>query len=154
MIQASCDAARGATFAPIAEALREFLAIEATATSEIATATIESVLPEAETERTRIAAGIAALLAGTPGAPEETFFVARRFLAGLATRRPVVLLIDDLQWGEPLFLDLVEHLVQWGRELPLLVLVGARPELREVRSTLVMKGGLVEDVMTLDGLDA
>ena len=30
--------------------------------------------------------------------------------------------------------DLVEHLVQWGSGLPLLVLVGARPELRDLRS--------------------
>ena len=41
--------------------------------------------------------------------------------------RPEVLAIDDLQWAEPLLLDLVEHLVQWGAGMPLLVLAAARP---------------------------
>ena len=55
----------------------------------------------------------------------------RRLLAALAAARPVVLVIDDLHWAEPLLLDLIEHLVQWGSGVPLLVLVGARPELRD-----------------------
>src|SRR5439155_184584 len=98
--------------------------------------------------------GITALLAGTPAPPEETFFVVRRLLAGLATAQPVVLAIDDLQWAEPLLLDLTEHLVQWSTEVPLLVLVAARPELRDTRSSLAAPGGLVNDVVTLTGLDA
>ena len=65
-----------------------------------------------------------------------------------------MLVIDDLHWAEPLLLDLVEHLVQWGSGVPLLVLIGARPELRDLRSSLVTPGGLVSDVVTLAGLDA
>ena len=89
-------------------------------------------------ERARIAAGIAALLAGSPAVARGD--VLRR--APLPRRRsprrePVVLVIDDLHWAEPLLLDLVEHLVQWGSGVPLFVLVGARPELRELRSSLV-----------------
>src|SRR5262249_33670205 len=102
----------------------------------------------------RIAAGIRALLAGTPAPPEETFFVVRRFLTALAAAKPVVLAIDDLQWAEPLLLDLIEHLVQWGAGIRLLVLGAARPDLREVRSSLARKGELVSDVVTLAGLDA
>ena len=74
------------------------------------------------------------VLAGTPAPPEETFFVVRRFLAALAATRPVLLAIDDLQWAEPLLLDLVEHLVQWGSGTALFILAAARPELRDVRS--------------------
>jgi class 3 adenylate cyclase/tetratricopeptide (TPR) repeat protein/ketosteroid isomerase-like protein len=174
VVAAHCDAAAAATFAPLADALRELLDIETGASPDSVRATVETALPAnadpspeaaakveaaakaeaAAKERARIAAGIAGILTGSPGAPEETFFVVRRFLAGLATTRPVVLMIDDLQWAEPLLFDLVEHLVQWGRGLPLLVLIGARPELREVRSSFAMSGGLVADVITLDGLDA
>src|SRR5262249_59142204 len=102
----------------------------------------------------RIAAGVAALLAGTPAPPEETFFVVRRLLTTLAVAQPVVLAIDDLQWAEPLLLDLTEHLIQWSTDVPLLVLVAARPELREVRSSLAAPGNLVAEVVTLAGLDA
>ncbi len=107
-----------------------------------------------EAERARIASGIDALLAGTPASPEETFFVVRRLLAALAAVQPLVLAIDDLHWAEPLLLDLVEHLVQWGAGVPLLVLAAARPELRDTRSSLASAGGLVADVVTLGGLDA
>ncbi len=154
VIEARCDAARGATFAPIADAVRELLDIEAAASAEEMQRAIEGAIPDDDTERVRIAAGIVALLGGSPGAPEETFFVVRRFLAALAATHPVVLAVDDLQWAEPLLLDLVEHLVQWGRDLPLLLLIGARPELRDLRSSFAMQGGLVAELLTLDGLDA
>jgi class 3 adenylate cyclase/ketosteroid isomerase-like protein len=149
VIRAHCDAAGGATFAPLAEALRKILP-----ESNTVPAALEAIVPGADAEHARIVAGIAALLAGSPASPEETFFIVRRFLAGIATTKPVVLVIDDLQWAEPLLLDLVEHLVQWGSGVPLLVLVGARPELRDLRSSLVTPGGLVGDVLTLAGLDA
>ena len=139
VLTAACNAAGGATFAPLVEALRS------------ARAAVEQV---DEAERARIASGIDALLAGTPASPEETFFVVRRLLAALATKLPVVLAIDDLHWAEPLLLDLVEHLVQWGAGVPLLVLAAARPELRDARSSLASAGGLVADVVTLGGLDA
>jgi class 3 adenylate cyclase/tetratricopeptide (TPR) repeat protein len=162
VLAAHCDAAGGATFAPIAAAVRELLDTRSDPVergdpldaADIVRSALETVIPESDTERSRIAAGMAALLAGSPASPEETFFVIRRFLTGLAQMKPVVLVIDDLHWAEPLLLDLVEHLVQWGSGVPLLVLVAARPELRDVRSSLVTRGGLVSDVVTLGGLDA
>jgi class 3 adenylate cyclase/tetratricopeptide (TPR) repeat protein len=153
VLTAHCNAADGATFAPLADALRAHLRIE-DAGGHALRAAIDAVVPGDAGERARIAAGIAALLAGTPASPEETFFVVRRLLAALAAKRPVVLAIDDLQWAEPLLLDLTEHLVQWGSGVPLLVLAAARPELREVRPSLTSPGGLAADVVTLAGLDA
>jgi class 3 adenylate cyclase len=154
VLLARCDAAGGATFAPLAEALRGLLRIGARASGDDLRAAILSGLPEGESERIRIADGVAALLAGTPASPEEIFFVVRRGLAALAAERPVVLAIDDIQWAEPLLLDLIEHLVQWGSDVPLLVLAAARPELRDARSSLATSGGYVSDVVTLAGLDA
>jgi class 3 adenylate cyclase/ketosteroid isomerase-like protein len=154
IVSAHCDAAGGATFAPLAVALRELLGIEDGAGGESLRAAVEGALPSADADRARIAGGIASLLGGSPASPEETFFVVRRLLAALAHQKPVVLVIDDLHWAEPLLLDLVEHLVQWGSGVPLLVLVGARPELRDARSSLAVPGGFVADVITLSGLDA
>jgi class 3 adenylate cyclase len=149
VITAQCDAAGGPTFAPIARAVRAFRRVEDDAgTSEL------GALIAGDADRDRIASGMDALLEGTPASPEETFFAIRRFLAALASQKPVVLVIDDLHWAEPLLLDLVEHLVQWGSGMRLLVLVGARPELRDLRSGLVTPGGLVTEVVALAGLDA
>jgi class 3 adenylate cyclase/ketosteroid isomerase-like protein/tetratricopeptide (TPR) repeat protein len=155
VIAAHCDAAGGATFAPVATALRALLRVDDGTSADAVRTAIDGVLPSGDdAERARVVTGVATLLAGSPAAPEETFFVVRRFLAALAATRPVVLVIDDLHWAEPLLLDLVEHLVQWGGGVPLLLLVGARPELRDLRATLCTPGGLVTDVITLHGLDA
>src|SRR5207245_6294576 len=104
------------------------LHIDAGASGDALRVAIERVVPGDESERARIGGGITALLAGTPAPPEETFFVVRRLLAALATAQPVVLAIDDLQWAEPLLLDLTEHLVQWSTEVPLLVLAARSEE--------------------------
>jgi predicted ATPase len=65
---------------------------------------------------------------------EETFFAYRKLFAGLAAERPLVLLLEDIHWAEPTLLDLLEHVVEWTRDVPLLLLCLARPELLEDRS--------------------
>src|SRR5262245_38788163 len=84
VLGASCEAAGGATFAPIARALRVVLGVHAGPGGTELRAAIDAAVPGPEADRRRIAAGIGALLAGTPAPPEETFFVVRRLLAGLA----------------------------------------------------------------------
>ena len=44
-----------------------------------------------------------------------------------------MLVFDDIHWGEATFLDLVEHIAEWTREAPILLICLARPELLEVR---------------------
>jgi class 3 adenylate cyclase/tetratricopeptide (TPR) repeat protein len=154
VLTARCDAAGATTFAPVAEALRAWLGGEEGATPPALRESVAASIPGEFAERARIADGVAALLAGAPAPPEETFFVVRRLLASLAATRPVLLAIDDLHWAEPLLLDLVEHLVQWGAGVPLLVVAAARPELREVRASLASFGGAASEVVTLAGLDA
>jgi len=154
VLSARCDPSRGRSFAPIAAALRERLGLGDADEPEAIRAAVDAVVPGAESERARLATGLAALLAGAPASPEETFFVVRRLLAALAAARPVVLVIDDVQWAEPLLLDLAEHLVEWSSGVPLLVLLGSRPELRELRSSLATPGGVVTEVVMLSGLEA
>jgi class 3 adenylate cyclase/tetratricopeptide (TPR) repeat protein len=71
--------------------------------------------------------------AGEPVTPDEAFWAVRAALEALARRRPLVLVIDDLQWAEPTFLDLLEHLADWVRDAPLALLAMGRPELLDVR---------------------
>jgi DNA-binding SARP family transcriptional activator len=81
-----------------------------------------------------VAARIAAAAGEAPstGPVEETAWAARRLLETLARRRPVVLVLEDLHWGAPAFLDLVEHVAELARA-PILLLGLARPELLDTR---------------------
>ncbi|HEX6399470.1 MAG TPA: adenylate/guanylate cyclase domain-containing protein, partial [Actinomycetota bacterium] len=53
----------------------------------------------------------------------------RRFLEALAERRPTVLVFEDLHWADDGLLVLLDDLIDWTRDVPLLVLCTARPEL-------------------------
>ncbi len=66
-------------------------------------------------------------------APEEVFWAVRKALEHRARDRPLVLVIEDIHWAEPTLLDLVEHLVDWTRDAPLLLLCLARPEILDER---------------------
>src|SRR5262249_50268350 len=140
LLSGRCEAAGGSTFAPLAEALRGFLRVAAGASADASRAAVSAALPRGPPPPARSAEGVLALLLGTPGLPEETFFVVRRLLGALAARQPVVLAIDDVQWAEPLLLDLIEHLVEWGGGAPLVILAAARPELRDVRAAFATRG--------------
>ncbi len=65
--------------------------------------------------------------------PADTQLATRALLERLAEERPVVLVLDDLHWAEPPLLDLVEHICDWSRGVPILLLCIARPELLDVR---------------------
>jgi class 3 adenylate cyclase/tetratricopeptide (TPR) repeat protein len=57
----------------------------------------------------------------------------RHFLEALARRGPLVLVFEDVQWADDGLLDFVEHLGGWAREVPILIVATARPELFERR---------------------
>ncbi len=65
--------------------------------------------------------------------PSEAAVATRKLLEAHATEQPLVVVWDDIQWAEPTFLDLIEHVVDWSRGAPILVLCVARPELLELR---------------------
>jgi class 3 adenylate cyclase/tetratricopeptide (TPR) repeat protein len=108
----------GLTWWPLSEALRE-----------------RDLLDQVEPGAADAARVVAQLLEpdGPAVAPEEAFWAVRRVLESLARKHPLVLVLDDLQWAEPTFVDLVEHVADWARDAPLLVLIMARPELLDAR---------------------
>jgi predicted ATPase len=59
----------------------------------------------------------------------------RRLYERVAAAQPLVVVFDDIHWGEPTFLDFVEHVADWSRDVPILLLCIARPELLEERPT-------------------
>ena len=70
---------------------------------------------------------------GGVAAPGELFLAVRRLLESLSEARPVILHVDDLQWAEPMLLDLLDHIAELSRTGPILVLCTARLELLDLR---------------------
>lgn len=64
---------------------------------------------------------------------EEIAWSFRKLIEAYAAERPVVCVLDDIQWGEPNFLDLVESIADLSRDAPIFVLCMARPELLDKR---------------------
>ena len=56
----------------------------------------------------------------------------RRFLEIVSEDRPLLVVLDDVHWAEPLLLDLVEYVVGWCQG-PVALVSLARPELLEKR---------------------
>ncbi len=71
------------------------------------------------------------LVIGT--SPPDTQLAFRRLLEARAVERPQVVVIDDLQWAEPVFVDLVEHVADLSRDAPIFLLCIARTELLDSR---------------------
>jgi class 3 adenylate cyclase len=67
--------------------------------------------------------------------PTEIAWAFRKLLESHAAERPLVVVFDDVHWGEPAFLDLVEHVADLSRGAPILLLCMARPELLDLRPT-------------------
>ena len=68
-----------------------------------------------------------------PGQPEEIFWGFRRLLEEAARAQPLVVAVEDVHWAEPTLLDLLDYLAAFSRELPILLVCLARPELLEAR---------------------
>ena len=73
------------------------------------------------------------LSTGSAAPPQDIFWAARRLFEAMARRRPLVLIWDDLHWAEPTLLDLVDHLAGLVRDVPVLLVTLARPELLDAR---------------------
>jgi class 3 adenylate cyclase/tetratricopeptide (TPR) repeat protein len=124
----------GITFHPLAEALIDLANLSEADSPDAARdklATLVGQDGEAATIAARVGQAIG--LTGGESAPDEMRWAIRALLERLATERPVVFVIDDLQWAEPTFLELVEHVADLARDAPILLACMARPELLDDR---------------------
>jgi class 3 adenylate cyclase len=77
---------------------------------------------------------LAALLGDGQATADDIAFSVRKLFESAASERPLVVVFDDLHWAEPTFLDLIEHVIDWSRGAPILLLCLARPDLLERRT--------------------
>ena len=103
----------GITYWPVVEIVKQ---LDVLPTDPAAAAALRSLLGETD--------------AGTSA--EEIGWAFRKLLEEQA---PLVVVFDDIQWGEETFLDLIEHVALLSSGAPLLLLCMARPELLDSRPT-------------------
>src|SRR5207244_7701217 len=101
----------GITYWPVVEVLKQ---LDALPSDPAAASSIRSLLRETDAVTSA----------------EEIAWAFRKLLEEQA---PLVVLFDDIQWGEETFLDLVEHVALLSSGAPLLVACMARPELLDSR---------------------
>jgi class 3 adenylate cyclase/tetratricopeptide (TPR) repeat protein len=131
----------GVTFWALGEIVKAQAGIRendgASLASEKLARTVADVVPEAD--RRWVEASLRPLVGLVP---EDVALADRRselqagwrvFLEALAEQRPLVVVIDDLQWADEGLLDFVDGLVDLVEGVPLLVVACARPELLERR---------------------
>ncbi|HEX5466967.1 MAG TPA: adenylate/guanylate cyclase domain-containing protein [Candidatus Limnocylindrales bacterium] len=129
----------GVTFWALGEIVRQRTGLvegddEATTRARIAE-TLDLRVPDAAERRT-IEPALLALLGlepSPPGGRDELFAAWRLFLERGAAGRTMVITFEDLQWADPGLLDFIDHLLEWSRGVPLMVIALSRPELLERR---------------------
>jgi predicted ATPase/class 3 adenylate cyclase len=124
----------GITFWPALEVVKQAAGISdddspADARAKIASAVAGDESATLVTERVASLVG----LGSSGAAAEEGFWGFRKLLAALARKGPLVVCFDDANWAEPTFLDLVDHVADWTRDAPVLLVCLARPDLLDLR---------------------
>ncbi len=129
----------GLTFWALGEMIRSRAGLLETDDTETTRAKVAEMLathvPD-ERERAWIEPSMLALL-GVGDAPaggrDELFRAWRTFFERLASTGTVGLLFEDLQWADAGQLDFIDHLLEWSRGVPILIITLARPDLLQRR---------------------
>jgi class 3 adenylate cyclase/tetratricopeptide (TPR) repeat protein len=155
----------GITYWPVSQIVRAAAGILGSDESEVVSTKLGSLLDRLPTDRPDELRTIAAALAnlvGAPRTPAGTYSAAditqaelhwgiRRLLELLATRRPLVVVFEDLHWAEETLLELVRFVADGSETVPLLLLGTARPDLADRRPTILVESGN-RHVLELDPL--
>jgi class 3 adenylate cyclase/tetratricopeptide (TPR) repeat protein len=131
----------GITFWALGEMIRQRAGLaesddEATTRARIADMVAEYVA--ATDDRRLVEPAMLALLGVEPapaGGRDVMFAAWRIFFERIATRGTTVLVFEDIHWADSGLLDFIDHLAEWARGAPILIVTLARPELFERRPT-------------------
>ena len=140
----------GITYQPVVDVVRE----------------LEPQLPQLRLEP-EVVATLRSLLGGdeSTDSTDEIAFAVRKLLEAAAEDFPLVCVFDDIHWGEPAFLELIEQIVSLSRGAPLMLCCIGRPELLDGQpgfgrgqpnATTVVLDGLApeETELLIEHLDA
>lgn len=125
---------QGITYWPLLEAIKEIVGLEDDDPPDLARAKLLSAIGD-DAAADGLARGVAEMIGLAEGATgaEEGVVAVREVFERLAETEPLVVVFDDIHWAEPTFLDVVEHVAEWVRDAPVLLVCLARPELLEQR---------------------
>jgi class 3 adenylate cyclase/tetratricopeptide (TPR) repeat protein len=150
----------GVAFWALAEMVRQRLGIAEEDSTEVAEGKLaeglDRIVPD-PVERAYVGLRLGRLLGVTAGdggaalAREELFAGWRLFFERLAVEHPVLLMVEDAQYADEGMLDFLDYLIDWSKDLPVYVLVFARPELGQARPGFGT--GRNRTTLTLDPLD-
>ncbi len=118
VVQGRCPPyGEGITYWPVVEVLKQ---LDVSSPEEAAEVAIRSLLGESD----------------AAASSEEIAWAFRKTLEHVATAEgPLVVVFDDIQWGEQTFHDLIEHVALLSSDASILLLCMARPELSGGRPT-------------------
>ena len=129
----------GITFWALGEMIRKRAGLaesdDHATTRERIAATVAEYVPDLE-ERRWIEPRLLQLLGVEeirPSEREELFAAWRTFFERVADLGPTILLFEDVHWADPGLFDFIDHILEWSRSHPILIVTMARPELLERR---------------------
>ncbi len=132
VLSAACQPYGTSTFWPVAE----LLGCLSDASGPLNRAQLEAIAADAPAaDRKAIVERVGSLLGLSDAAfpLEESFWATARLFASVSSRRPLVLVLEDVHWAELTMLDLLDHLRLHTYPVGTLILATARPEVLDVR---------------------
>jgi len=148
----------GLSFWPLREMMETLAGADDGDSSEQTRARIARLLPAGDEETEVVVERIAGALglSDQAASPEETSWAVRRLLESAAAERPLVVVFEDVHWGESTFLDLIESMAAAIRGVPVLIVAIARSDLLDRRPGFAgdVAGATVMEVAALSGADS
>ncbi|MFN2489691.1 MAG: AAA family ATPase [Actinomycetota bacterium] len=122
----------GPSFWPLGEIIVQAAGITDDDDADLATKKIASVLrghddAVATSQSVAAAIGMSPITFAGSFSGRERSDAVRRFLGALAAQRPLAIVVEDVQWAQTSFLELVKELVGSTPGAPILVMCAARP---------------------------